>query len=371
MKKVALKSALILSVLVGSVFAADANFLRNPGFEEPLPGHWVQRTPTDELRTLSWDDQQCRSGLRSAKIENHKDVLSRWRQGHERTITVSPGAELKYEGWVKTDISGTGGVFLRLFFMTRDFKDVRARTSQRVLGTTDWRRLVTYTTVPDNTAFVMAYIELQGKGVAYFDDMSLEIIERSEEPSPPKDVLLVTDLPKDAPAIMGITRTAGARLRDTVEPDAFVQQSVPDGVEFVVLFARELGDSAKVFSDLEGFAKRGGTVVMELANFSAMRKLKLQSEPFADVPSFRGKFDGPAGEYDIAVTCADKRKWISDMYLFVGDHLAGRWRLDAAVSEKEGTRIVTKTVAGQSLKPGDTFAIFASTSGSENCANRS
>ena len=366
-QSIALKTVLIVSACFGPVFAEDTNLLSNPGFEETLPDHWVQRTPTDESRTLSWEGQQCHSGLRSAKIENHADVLSRWRQGHERTIKVPPDAQLKYESWVKTEMSGPGHAFLRLFFMSSEFKEVGVRTSQRVMDTTEWRRLVTYTTVPENTAFVMAYVELRGKGVAYFDDMSLQVIERPETPTP-KNILLVTDLPEDTPAMTGITHTAGARLRAALTPEVFAQDAVPDGVETVVLFAQGLKNSAKVFSVLESFAERGGTVVMELANFAALRELELQRRPFNDVPSFRGTFDGPASEYDIVVSCADKRTWVSDMYFFVNDRLAGHWLLDAAVTEEEGTRIVTKTVAGQTLKPGDTFAIFASTSGSENCA---
>ena len=65
--------------------------------------------------------------------------------------------------------------------MTRDFKDVRARTSQRVLGTNDWRRLVTYATIPENTAFVMAYIELRGEDLKEGIYLEAHLVAKSEQ----------------------------------------------------------------------------------------------------------------------------------------------------------------------------------------------
>lgn len=345
-----------------------AGLLADPGFEDPGADAWVQRTPTDEARTLSRVGDRARSGRHSARIENRADVLSRWRQGHQRTIPIEPGVELRYEAWIAADIPGRGGAFVRLFFMSKAFREVGSRGSQRVLGTCDWRRVVTYAIPPPTAAFAMAYLELQGEGTAHFDDVSLSVVRRPAPPAPPRDILLVTDQDTSSPIVQGITLAAGERLHGSVPPGSFTLESTPDTVRFVVAFPGESVPANALRKELGRFAERGGTVAMDLGCYAAWQGLELRRQPFANNPRLEGTFEGPTGEYTIAAVCVDRREWVSTMWLRVNGRVAGRWLLDESMPSKEDRRVVTRTVSRQRLEPGDRIEVVASPSGPENCA---
>ncbi len=152
-----------------------ANLAPNPGFEiadANAPAFWAQRTPTDDKRTLTWDDQVHRSGRRSLKTANHAAVQGRWRTGHLRDLALAVGTQCQFSAWVKTaDVQGAA--FLRLYFLRGDGSIVAQPRSAEIDGTAPWRQLRVTAIVPKGTAYGMLYLELHGTGTAWFDDVVL------------------------------------------------------------------------------------------------------------------------------------------------------------------------------------------------------
>jgi len=216
--------AAILSTLARSGDAAEVetpNLAPNPGLEMAdgdRPAFWEQRTPSDEQRTLSWDDAICRSGTRSAKIESRADVISRWRTGHLRDLALEPGSKGVLRVAIKTD-RVEGGAYGKLYFMSADAEIVEQPHSTGVSGTADWTEIRLPFVVPDETAYVMIYLELNGTGTAWYDDVALE---GTPSKNPVRvDVPTVTCGPEDFESLDGFRpRTSGRRTVLDVEPGA-------------------------------------------------------------------------------------------------------------------------------------------------------
>ena len=169
---------LILSFAVTAVKAEDAvpgNLAPNPGFEiadAAGPAFWSQRTASDSQRTLCWDAELARSGKRSLRVENREPVISRWRTGHLGDLTLAAGSAGTASAWIKTkDVSD--GAYLRFYFIAADGEIIAQPQTRSVRGSTDWTQVELPLRVPDGTAYGMIYLELTGKGTAWFDDVVL------------------------------------------------------------------------------------------------------------------------------------------------------------------------------------------------------
>ena len=159
-----------------TVYVHGQDLLVNGGFELDDGGHpafWEQRTPTDGSRVLTWDKGVFRSGMRSLKIENKQALTSRWRTGHLRCFQLKPGSGATVSGWVRT-ASIVGSAHLRLYCLDRTGQIVSQPGSSAATGTADWRRVVLKHRIPEKTAYVMVYAEINGKGTAWFDDLQVE-----------------------------------------------------------------------------------------------------------------------------------------------------------------------------------------------------
>jgi hypothetical protein len=159
-----------------TVYVHGQDLLVNGGFELDDGGHpafWEQRTPTDGSRVLTWDKGVFRSGMRSLKIENKQALTSRWRTGHLRCFQLKPGSDATVSGWVRTT-SIVGSAHVRLYCLDRTGQIVSQPGSSAATGTADWRRVVLKHRIPEKTAYVMVYAEINGKGTAWFDDLQVE-----------------------------------------------------------------------------------------------------------------------------------------------------------------------------------------------------
>ena len=170
-------SAVLLSVLSIPASADDsANLAPNPGFEltdGQEPAFWAQRTPTDHQRTLVWDTQVARSGKRSLKIHNRPSAgLSRWRYGHLHDFAMKPGSEGELTVWAKCE-AAKGSAQTKLYFMDAAGHILAQPQSSGINGTRDWTPIRLPFEVPEKTAYVMIYLELNGEGMAWFDDVAL------------------------------------------------------------------------------------------------------------------------------------------------------------------------------------------------------
>lgn len=161
---------------------AQANLAPNPGFElvdGDAPAFWEMRTPTDEVRELSWSAEVAHSGRHSMCIRNNTAAISRWRTGYLGDLVIRPGSRCELSGWVKS-AGLEGAAHLRLYFMSPSGEILAQPDSERVSGDSDWTRVTLTTTAPAVPSYAMIYLEMNGRGTAWYDDLVL-IAERGGE----------------------------------------------------------------------------------------------------------------------------------------------------------------------------------------------
>ncbi|MEN6345253.1 MAG: acetylxylan esterase [Armatimonadia bacterium] len=154
---------------------AQANLVPNPGFEladGDAPAFWEMRTPTDEVRELSWSAEVAHSGRHSMCIRNNAAVISRWRTGYLGDLVIKPGSRCELSGWVKS-AALEGVAHLRLYFMSPSGEILAQPDSERVSGDSDWTRVTLTTTAPAVPSYSMVYLEMNGRGTAWYDDLVL------------------------------------------------------------------------------------------------------------------------------------------------------------------------------------------------------
>ena len=168
------RSALWLVLVCATGLAAADNLALNPGFEledAGEPAFWQQRTPTDASRTLSWPIE-AHAGERSLSIQNRQNVISRWRLGHLHELPLQPGSQVTYSAWVRTR-GVLGRAHLRLYLMDTKDQILAQPDSPTLDGDHDWTELTVTQTVPNQPVYAMLYLELNGTGTAWYDDVTL------------------------------------------------------------------------------------------------------------------------------------------------------------------------------------------------------
>jgi hypothetical protein len=162
--------------------------LINAGFESTLPGQlgapegwWaVQHAgPTSYAFTL--DTTKPRSGKRSLKVENI---------GPEpfgsifQKIDATPyrGRTLRFAGWIRTEgAKGNrygAGAGLNLHAMKGGYPVAYLMMRKdAVHGTTDWARYEVALAVPDDADHIEVGLNLFGPGIAWLDDVGLEVVD--------------------------------------------------------------------------------------------------------------------------------------------------------------------------------------------------
>lgn len=287
----------------------SANLAPNPGFEiadGDGPAFWAQRTPSDDKRTLTWDNEVRHSGRRSLKTMNHAAVEGRWRTGHLRDLALAIGTQCQFTAWVKTaDVKGAA--FLRLYFMASDGQIVAQPRSDEIDGTTPWRQLRVGAIVPKRTAYCMGYLELNGTGTAWFDDVELT------------------------------GHSAGSLPTDRPPPQTY---------------------SAQDFEPLDGYVRDriAGKGVFVLA-------------PKAERGRARTISWGETARYDISVTHADHPQGAAGFGLFVNDRQVAQWKADATVeSAKSKAGLHDHVIRGIDIQQRSTIAIEGTSDGADRAA---
>ena len=342
------------------------NLVRNAGMERDVDGDWLKRTPDDESRTLRRTDRTAHSGTWSLSISNRAPTTSRWRQGGDRSIRVSPGSTLDVAGWIKTDLAPDSKAFLNVFLFSDGHVTIIARDTRPVSGTRDWTRVTNSFTVPDDVTHCAVYLELRGKGDAWFDDVVLHETPQSacEEVGP---VTLITDLPDGDRTVAALTRLCPGRL-SVVAPGEARKALTEGSGSAVVLLRGDAKDRRSAYGALKEFVRKGGTVVMDLGNFGELAKTKVEQALLAGLPTAAGTFDGASGAYRVNVLALDEPGFSSDLYLEVGGRVVGRWRLDAGLPGRKGRRRVRVLSVGPiRLKRGDAIRLAAGPAGRERC----
>lgn len=166
--------------LVGQELLPNGDFELDDG---GAPAFWEQRTPTDGSRILTWDQDTRRSGTRSLKIDNQRDLTSRWRTGHLGDLCLKPETTCTISGWIRT-ASIVGTAHFRLYCLGAQGNILSQPSSATVTGTEDWQCVELRHRIPPKAAYIMVYAEVRGTGSAWFDDLDLH--GTTTKPTPTK-----------------------------------------------------------------------------------------------------------------------------------------------------------------------------------------
>lgn len=164
--------------------------LVNPGFESTNPGQlgapegwWAVQHAGPKSYTFTLDPSKPRSGKHSMKVEN---------VGPEpfgnifQKLDARPyrGGTLRFAAWVRTE-GTTGnpygaGAGLTLFAMRGGYPIAHVTMSKDGLhGTVDWARYEVVLRVPVDADHIEAGLSLFGGGVAWIDDVALDVVDAS------------------------------------------------------------------------------------------------------------------------------------------------------------------------------------------------
>lgn len=170
------------------------NLAPNPGLElgeGALPLCWEKRTPDDARRRLAWSTERPHGGQRCLGIDNLAEVQSRWRAGQAGDLRLQPGTRCRFSAWIRTEGAGVRA-WLVLYFLDARGAIIAQPASPPVQGTCDWSQREVQATVPEQPACALLYLECQGSGRAWFDDVALVAAATGEPPLYPAPAVVFT-----------------------------------------------------------------------------------------------------------------------------------------------------------------------------------
>jgi len=254
------------SCLLGSPCSAD-NLLSNPAFESALAPHWEKRTPEDETHTLRRVEHAGRNGSAAAVLENIQPSYTRLRQGADRSIAVEPGSLIELSAWVRSEMTDDADITLQVYCMDAAGDGILAQPrSPAMSGAFDWTRANVWLAVPEETAYVMAYLQVQeGTGKVYFDDVELAVRQKPLPRPPAPKVVLLSDLPDDSRCLADLKTLFEDGLIPVAADEAAT--ALADARGCLVLYEDQEAPKA-VCDAIESFARSGGRVFMDIRNFA-------------------------------------------------------------------------------------------------------
>ncbi|MCS7254694.1 MAG: DUF4091 domain-containing protein [Armatimonadota bacterium] len=156
--------------------------LANGSFEagEGDPDDW-ERVEEDAQHRLSWATGVARTGKRSVQTVVAEGAPPTWVKFHQTHIPLFPNRQYRLNGWVRAErTKGTVGFFIHVFGEKGEWLINRVLNAGD--GTYDWRQIEFTFTVPENGRYATVGTVLYGTGTAWFDDISLELVEIGELP---------------------------------------------------------------------------------------------------------------------------------------------------------------------------------------------
>lgn len=255
---------------------ARPNLLANAGFEAGEQS-WDRRTPDGAERALSITAEAARTGGLGARIVNLSKTDSRWRQGQDRAIRVEPGAIVRLSGWIRTDLGPEGYAALRIYAMRADGEIAAQPTSRPVVGQADWTRTSVTLVVPDETGYIMAYLELPGAtGTADYDDLELVVVGHAPQREVKVDLALLTDAPEDDATVQSLRTLYPGQVADLAAGEGI------DRATYRGLIALERGAEPTVdMAAVDAFVDAGGRAVVDLGLYARLRGLTVREQPVA------------------------------------------------------------------------------------------
>lgn len=147
---------------------ADANLLRNGGFEDGLKG-WTKGDA--RVEGLSID---VSTGRAVVHIRVTDEAPSSFYDVSQRIAGLQPGTVVQAKVRVRTEGVQQGhGAYIALNYFDADGKRIRWDQSKGVRGTHDWMPVAVLGEIPARTAWVTVNLLLHGRGQAWFDDGEL------------------------------------------------------------------------------------------------------------------------------------------------------------------------------------------------------
>jgi hypothetical protein len=194
--RMALLSALAVFATRTAVAAEPKNLLSNGGAEEPAdrpnapPGWFAAAIAAPELQMFI-DDRHSRAGNASLAITNqHRydhTVCNNWAQ---KVDSIPKGKTVRLTGYLRTDDAEAVNLCVQCW-ADNGQRMIGFASTPIVRGTQGWTLAkAADLVVPRETTLMMVRAALTGKGTALFDDVSLEIVDRSDagilDPSDPQ-----------------------------------------------------------------------------------------------------------------------------------------------------------------------------------------
>ncbi len=153
--------------------------LSNRSFEmgEDNPADW-ERVDEDAAHRLAWVTGVARTGKRSVQTVVAEGAPPTWVKFQQSRIPVIPNATYRLRGFVKAqDVKGSAGWFIHVFGEKGEWLINRVLNAGE--GTYDWRPVEFTFTVPENGRWATVGTVLYGTGMAWFDDVTLEMLSDS------------------------------------------------------------------------------------------------------------------------------------------------------------------------------------------------
>ncbi len=144
-----------------------------PPLDQTVPGNvlFVSLNPEHDIW---WADDCGHSGNRSIRLRSRDPQGSTGTRGNGPTPHLDANTRYRISGWIKCE-GVTGGARIRfdeICFYPRD--KAAAHLAGPLSGTCDWTYVeCVFTTLP-STQFGWYYLDLEGAGQAWFDDVKLE-----------------------------------------------------------------------------------------------------------------------------------------------------------------------------------------------------
>jgi hypothetical protein len=201
-RKFPMKTFVLSFLLIGLVFASVV-----AGEDRPLPGGWrLQSLAEANLYRIGLDHEIRHSGKSAAFLESRTD----WDKNHYDRLGSAPGIEQ----WIDATKYRGKRVRLSAFLRSQDVKERAflaanvpnpwadmsdfATTKPFLEGTTDWKRYEIEFNVIHYAKQIEIAVELQGTGRVWVDELRLEVLGDTGEPTgaevPKADPLLFDEL---------------------------------------------------------------------------------------------------------------------------------------------------------------------------------
>lgn len=153
----------------------------NGGFEEgsTVPDEWALDS-SDAEHQISWSNDVVRNGKKSIKTVVSKGAEAAWIGARENSIPAKPGEHYRLSGWTRAEnIEGFAGFFYHVGNAKNEM--VQSGMLSAKDAAYDWKEMSAEFTIPLDCDRITVGTVLRGTGTAWYDDVTLELLESSGE----------------------------------------------------------------------------------------------------------------------------------------------------------------------------------------------